>query len=413
MIDLDVHDYGAYSDVGDDDHDFGLSQNDCCNPLFAEPDDDDQEAWDWDDGEAYGLHTEDASSVCVLCENPDADGYSMFDAICDHHLAVEVHTPQHPGLHHGLQPGLHAAEGGERPLDAGPGQLVLVHSQNLVRAARVWESVKIIRLIMLRKRSGLDILDVCPHAENETTLAHLPIEILELILHETGTAVFADISTSSPFIAKCQCPRAKRFDDLKFWEQHAGFRKWLNNQRLDGICNSIPNETYPQVFDVTTSKVWKAMYPSAADTTNFVQDERNWDAAIDHAARYGFVDDRPSDEGALSREFDHVASVGKARDAWEFTEGQVYRYCYSPEGCFDEVEQLLTGGPGSQYVACYGDLCPKERTSMLTMLRWLSDEGPWMDVERVDSRQGKSRYESHVFVSPSAMLAYCEAEVSI
>ena len=146
------------------------------------------------------------------------------------------------------------------------------------------------------------------------------------------------------------------------------------------------------------------MYPSADETTELVTNEVNWDAGISHAARYGFVEDRPSDEDKVLREFEHVAPLNK-HGAQGLNEGHVYEYFYSAEERFNDVEELVTGGPGSEIEECHADLCRKERHSMLMMLRWLSAEGPCMDVEMPDSRQSTSRYESHVMVSRSPMLA--------
>ena len=405
MEDLDVHDYGAYSDVGDDDHDAELCQHDCCNPLFAESEDDHEEAWDWDDGEAYELHIEDAASVCVPCKNPDA-GYSMFDTICDHHLTTLTHRfdTLNVGAHTAPHPASHARDQNERILDVGRERLVLLHSQNLVRAARVWESVRIIRLIMLRKRFALDVDDICRHPCSATTLAHLPIEILEVILLEAKGVVFDDIAGQWPYRGGCHCPKGKRFDDIEFWRGHTGFREWLNTKHLDAISELTADNELPRSYDVTTSMAWKAMYPSAEDATDFAEAESDWDSAIDHAARHGVLDQQDDETQALFEDYDHSSSQRKPRRISGFNKSDVFEYYCSPQGRLARLDQLLSGGPGSQYVQCHMDICRDERNAMFGMLRRLSSQEPFLDVGELDYEEDESRVASHILVG--CLLSY-------
>ena len=196
-------------------------------------------------------------------------------------------------------------------LDTDREKLVLGHSQNLLRAAHLWQSGRISRLVMLRKRLALDVHDICQHPTHGATLAHLPMEVLEVILKEAKTSAFVYISENPWSSRSCRCPAAKRFDDIAFWARHPGFRKWLDDTKLDAINDAITSNKMPSFHDVTTSLACKAMYPSALDHIEHADGIKAWDVDIDNSATNS-ISDRQLDPHCTSTDANGIAQLYKA-----------------------------------------------------------------------------------------------------
>ena len=111
--------------------------------------------------------------------------------------------------------------------------ILRVDALSLLRAAKIWQAVRIFRLVMLRKRDGQNPRDMCFSKRwSPIGLAHLPDEILSMLVSEVYTAALSVLWRAWPYSDGCQCHPYRTLDDVALWPDNMDFLQWLTRRRL-------------------------------------------------------------------------------------------------------------------------------------------------------------------------------------
>lgn len=110
--------------------------------------------------------------------------------------------------------------------------ILTVDALSLLRTAKVWQTARIFRLVMLCKRNGRSPEQICFNAEVDTTLPHLPFEVMTSLLSHVKAAALEALSHEWPYSDNCRCSAYKDWDDHEHWIRNDDFVQWLLSERF-------------------------------------------------------------------------------------------------------------------------------------------------------------------------------------
>lgn len=109
--------------------------------------------------------------------------------------------------------------------------ILTVDALSLLRAAKIWQTERIFRLVMLRKRNGQAPDLICRTRAPAVTLADIPLEVLSILLLEVRAVVIDALSQNWPYSDGCRCHPYRPAHDSKFWAGNQDFVLWLLNRQ--------------------------------------------------------------------------------------------------------------------------------------------------------------------------------------